>query len=76
MHLTSIFSILSLQVFYVNLFGVTGGGRVGDYGVAEIRILANDKPYGSAVFLRDSEILTMEDNNDNITTINIPVYRM
>uniref|UniRef100_A0A1X7VF86 Staphylococcus aureus surface protein A n=3 Tax=Amphimedon queenslandica TaxID=400682 RepID=A0A1X7VF86_AMPQE len=62
------------EVFYVNLFGVTGGGRVGAFGVAEIRILANDKPYGSAVYLRDSEILTME-NDENATTINIPVYR-
>lgn len=58
----------------MNLFGVTGGGRVGAHGVAEIRILANDKPYGSAVYLRDSEILTVEDD-ENTTTISIPVYR-
>ena len=54
---------------------MTGGGSVGDYGVAQISILANDKPYGNEVFLRDSEILVMEDDDDNITTFTIPLYR-
>lgn len=58
----------------MTLFGVTGGGRVGDEGRAEITILANDKPYGTNVSLDESVIQTVEDE-ENSTDLVVPLTR-
>lgn len=60
-------------MFYVTLFGATGGARVGSEGVAQITIPANDKPYGTLVSMDASEILTMEENSN--TFINVSLSR-
>lgn len=58
----------------MTLFGVTGGGRVGDEDMAEIRVLANDKPYGSSVSMDNTHILTKE-NEQNSTIVAVPFSR-
>jgi G-protein coupled receptor 98 len=64
------------EVFYVNLFGATGGSRVGDAGRAEIRILANDKPYGSSVSLADRNIVTTEPDDSDASQVNVTLTRI
>ena len=72
-HYTMLPVIVS-QVFYVTLFGATGGARVGNESVAKITILANDKPYGSTVSMDSMEILTAENDNSD-TSVNVSVSR-
>ena len=57
----------------MTLTSATGGARVGDEGRAEIRILANDKPYGTIVSMNETEVLTTEEAADSIVTL--PLYR-
>lgn len=57
------------QVFYVILTSATGGARVGDEGRAEIRIPANDKPYGTVVSMNETEVSTTEETTDSVVTL-------
>lgn len=57
----------------MTLTSATGGARVGDEGRAEIRIPANDKPYGTVVSMNETEVLTTEETTDSIVTL--PLYR-
>ena len=57
----------------MTLTSATGGARIGDEGRAEIRIPANDKPYGTIVSMNETEVLTTEETADSIVIL--PIYR-